>query len=468
MNNTINSENRQTRSIDEIYEEIQNLYLDDNRPWIIGFSGGKDSTTVLQLVWNALLKLPESKRNKSIFVISSDTLVESPPISKLITESHEKINRAAKEQKLPIEAKILLPQLKDTFWVNLIGKGYPAPSRTFRWCTERLKIRTSDRFILENVSRFGEVLLLLGVRKAESSTRAQSMNYYKIEGSILSKHSKFPSSFVYTPLADFSTEDIWAYLNQNPSPWGGCNHQLSELYDPEFVLDESTPPAGNTRFGCWVCTLVTVDRSLESLIDNGEEWLAPLRDYRNMLAETQIVEKKLQYREYKRMNGQIKRRKDGSIIPGPYKFEYSKLFLKKLLEIQSEVRKNGPDPDIQLIRPEELHEIRKIWRLERGDWEDSVPKIYREVTGEDLDWIEDDFGSFSKKDEELLAQICESHNMPSRLVTKLLDVERQFQGMKRRASVYSKIEDVLREEWRTEDEILATGSEYLAEEGRRC
>lgn len=462
MSDSENGETNPELVIDEISKEIQTLYLDGDKPWIIGFSGGKDSTTVLQLVWNALLKLPESKRTKPIFVISSDTLVESPPIAKLITESHEKINRVAKEQNLPIEAIKLLPRLNDTFWVNLIGKGYPAPTRSFRWCTERLKIQTSDRFVLDNVSKFGEVILLLGVRKSESSSRAQSMNFYKIEGSILSKHSKFPNSYVYTPIANFSTEDIWAYLNQHQSPWGGCNHQLSELYDPEFVLDENTPPAGNTRFGCWVCTLVTVDRSIQNLIDGGEEWLIPLRDYRNMLVDTQIVEKKLHYREYKRMDGQIKRRADGSIIPGPYKFEYSKLFLRKLLEIQCDARKNGPDPNIQLILPEELHEIRKIWRLRRGDWEDSVPKIYREVTGEDLDWIEDDFGSFSKKDEGLLEEICISHNVPVRLVTKLLDAERQLQGMKRRSSIFSKIENVLKEEWWTEDEIISASNEKAA------
>ncbi len=81
------------------------------------------------------------------------------------------------------------------------------------------------------------------------------------------------------------------------------------------------------------------------------------------------------------------------------------------------------------------------------------------MTGENLDWIEDDFGSFSKKDEGLLEEICISHNTPLRLVTKLLDVERQFQGMKRRSSIYSKIEGVLKEEWRTEDEILSASNE---------
>ncbi|PKL58847.1 MAG: DNA phosphorothioation system sulfurtransferase DndC, partial [Methanomicrobiales archaeon HGW-Methanomicrobiales-5] len=120
---------------------------------------------------------------------------------------------------------------------------------------------------------------------------------------------------------------------------------------------------------------------------------------------------------------------------------------------QREVQKIGPDPNLQLILPEELHEIRRIWRQEKGDWEDSVPKIYREVMGTDLDWIQDDRGMFSGEEGNLLEVTCQKHDIPVQLVAKLLDIERQVQGMKRRAAVYSRIEDVLGEEWRTEEEI---------------
>jgi len=191
------------------------------------------------------------------------------------------------------------------------------------------------------------------------------------------------------------------------------------------------------------------------LIDSGEKWLEPLLKYRNMLSETQDIDKKPIYRDYKRMDGKIKYKKDGSgeLIRGPYKFEYCKQFLKKLLETQREVQANGPNPNLQLILPEELHEIRRIWRQEKGDWEDSVPKIYREVMGTDLEWVKDDLGSFSGSEEQLLEMICTKHDVPVRLVTKLLDIERQVQGMKRRTAVYSKIEDALGEEWRSEEEI---------------
>ena len=464
------------RGLDEIHKEIQEVYLSDNRPWVIGYSGGKDSTTALQLVWYALAELPEEKRIKPVFVISSDTLVETPVIVEYINSALDKINKKSAELRMPFQAVKLTPRISDSFWVNLIGKGYPAPSSQFRWCTERLKIRTADRFILEKVTGFGEVVLILGVRKGESATRDQVMNLYKIQNSKLSHHSRFPQSYVYTPIEEFSVDDIWTYLLQKPSPWGNNNRDLLALYrnaqDGEcpLVVDDTTPPCGNSRFGCWVCTVVMKDRSMEALIESGEEWLEPLLDFRNELAETQNPEKKHLYRDYRRMNGKIKAMKKGDtweIIRGPYTLDYSKKLLRKLLEAQVNLRKNGPDPCITLILPEELHEIRRIWKTQRSDWEDSVIHIYRDVTGETLDWIKDDLGQFSKVEEELLRKICQESSIPLRLVTKLLDVEQQLQGMSRRSSIYNRINEVFSEDWISEEEAKEAIAEPDAIDSRR-
>ncbi|OPX62559.1 MULTISPECIES: DNA phosphorothioation system sulfurtransferase DndC [unclassified Methanoregula] len=450
------------KGLARLHKEIQDVYLSDTRPWVIGYSGGKDSTTALQLVWYAIAELPEEKRTKPVFVISSDTLVETPVIVDYIITTHERINKAAKEQKLPFTAFRLTPRIIDSFWVNLIGRGYPAPSTQFRWCTERLKIRTADRFILESVTKYGEVVMILGVRKGESATRDQVMNLYEIEGSKLAHHSRFPQSYVYTPIRDFSVDDVWTYLLQKPSPWGNNNRDLLALYksaqDGEcpLVVDTQTSSCGNSRFGCWVCTVVQKDRSMEALIENGEDWMEPLLDLRNELAETQNPEKKKEVRDYRRMDGKVKWMDKGDtkeIIRGPYKFEYQKILLRKLLEAQISVRKNGPNPNFTLILPEELFEIRKIWMTQKGDWDDSVAKIYQDVTGETLDWTKDDLGSFSKTEQELLQKICESKKVPLRLVTKLMDVEQQMQGMTRRSSVYNRLDSVLSEDWMTEEEV---------------
>jgi DNA sulfur modification protein DndC len=449
--------------LDQISDEIRQVYLNDGRPWIIGYSGGKDSTTALQLIWYALAKLPVEQRAKPVYIISSDTLVETPKIVDYIDSSLEHMNKAAQEQNLPFTAHKVRPVLEDTFWVNLIGRGYPAPSSQFRWCTERLKIDPANRFILDKVTAHGEVVVVLGVRKAESATRAQVMSLHQIKGSPLSRHSTLPNAYTYTPIKDFTTNDVWIYLLQVPSPWGSNNHQLVTLYknaqagECPLVVDKTTPSCGNSRFGCWVCTVVTRDSSMESMIENGEDWLEPLLEFRNMLAATQDVAVKSQVRSLKRRNGQIMTKSSGEgFVYGPYKMDQRKKLLRLLLQTQKQVRTNGPDPGQVLISPQELEQIRRIWRTEEQDWEDSVPKIYREVLGEDLVWVTDELPAFSSEERGTLDLICARHGVSSDMVAKLLDVERSLHAISRRAGIQQKIASVLAEEWRTEEEILAS------------
>jgi DNA sulfur modification protein DndC len=450
------------RTLEEIQKEIRDVYLQDARPWVVGFSGGKDSTCTLQLVWNAISGLPENERSKPIHVISSDTLVETPAIVGLIDQSLERISRTADSKQLPFTATKVQPVVGETFWVNLIGRGYPAPNRTFRWCTDRMKIQPADRFILEQVSKNGEVIVVLGVRSQESMTRAQVMSLARIKGSLLSRHRTLPNTFVYTPISEFSTEDVWGYLLQNPSPWGNNNRDLLALYksanagECPLVVDETTPSCGNSRFGCWVCTVVEKDHAMEALVDGGEEWMLPLLEFRNLLANTQDPEKKAEFRDAKSRTGQMRMKSDGSesFSRGPYRFEFRRELLRRLLLAQKAVRENGPDKSMDLIQPAELEEIRRLWKRECGDWDDSVPRIYREVLGADLEWIPDDLGGFSSEDAKLLMSVCDRHGVPPLLVARLLDVEREVQGMARRASVYVNLAQVLREEWRDEATVL--------------
>jgi DNA sulfur modification protein DndC len=124
-----------------------------------------------------------------------------------------------------------------------------------------------------------------------------------------------------------------------------------------------------------------------------------------------------------------------------------------LLKAQRAVNEKNPSCKLQLILPEELHEIRRIWRTREGDWEDSVPRIYREINGSDLEWVHDDV-AFSSREKLLLSEICLRHNVPIELVMKLFDVELQSQGMTRRSSVYKKMNRIFSEEWRPEAELL--------------
>lgn len=446
----------------ERYQQIRDTYLADQRPWVIGYSGGKDSTTTVQMIWMALTELPVARRTKPVYVISSDTLVETPKIVEYIDSSLQNMNSAAEKAGLPISAHKVKPTTDGSFWVNLIGRGYPAPSRKFRWCTERLKIEPANQFIIDRVTEHGEVVVVLGVRRDESATRAQVMSLHRIKGTVLSRHSSLANAFVYTPIEDFNVNDVWTFLLQVRSPWGNNNRDLVTLYrnaqagECPLVVDTTTPSCGNSRFGCWVCTVVNRDKSMEALIDNGEEWMQPLLDYRDLLADTQQPQVRSQLRQYKRRNGQVMKNLEGKPMHwGPYRLSTRKDLLRRLLEVQNTVRKNGPNPKENLIGHDELEQIRRIWRSEEQDWKDSVPKIVAETTGETTEWSKDERPGFGAVEKQLLDAICMRESVSPQMVGRLLEIEREVHGMSRRASVHQKIAAVFDEDWRTDDEIEA-------------
>lgn len=445
-------------TLDDIHSEIQKVYLENARPWVIGYSGGKDSTTALQLVWYALKELPLGERKYPVYVISSDTLVETPVIVSYITRTLNRLEKVAQKENMPFQTDIVRPKITETFWVNLIGKGYPAPYSKFRWCTDRMKIKPANAFILDKVAVYGEVIVVLGVRRGESATRDQVLSLHSIDNSSLMRHTTLPNAFVYAPIVNFSLNDVWMYLLSNSPPWGGDNKKLVTLYrnsnaqgECPLVVDKTTPSCGNSRFGCWTCTVVTKDKSMEGFIDSGEDWMLPLLEFRDFLADTQDPAKKPEIREYRRSNGQVTII-NNKLIHGPYTLDFCKELLQMLLETQEKVRQEGPDPDIKLITDDELDEIRKIWRTQRQDWEDAVPKIYREVVGQ-REWVVDDTTAWTASDKKLLSKICEENGVPVPLVAKLLDTERQMDGMSRRAGIQSRIDKIFHEDWRSEEEV---------------
>ncbi|MCR9206206.1 MAG: DNA phosphorothioation system sulfurtransferase DndC, partial [Halobacteriovoraceae bacterium] len=428
------------RSLESLKEEVKALYLLNDTPWVIGYSGGKDSTAVTQLIYMSLQELTAEERHKTVFVLSSDTKVETPSIVNHVEVTLKMIQEAAKNDGLPIETVKVEPNVSNTFWVNLLGKGYPTPSQQFRWCTDRMKIKPANKFINDQVSRFGEVIMVLGVRSDESASRAQTIqknqDKYNPE-SLLSRHTTLGGAYVYPVIKEFSTDDVWTFLLQNDSPWGFDNNSLLALYrsanagECPLVIDSSTSSCGNSRFGCWVCTVVTQDKALEGMVENGEDWLEPLLDYRDMLAETQTPENKKKMRNHKRRNGQVnwiarKVKKTGNsetvreeeytsseMSYGPYKPEYLKKFLEELLKTEKAVNDKNPTGEyFDLITIHELEEIRKIWRIELQDWEDSVPKIFEKAMGRDYPLRDKRGGGFKGMDFKLLSDICEKHNQP--------------------------------------------------------
>ena len=461
------------KSVEFLTSEIQELYCMDEIPWCIGYSGGKDSGATLQLVWNAVAALPLEKRTKEIYVMTTDTLVENPVVSAWVSKCLKNMEVEAKKQQMPIKPHLLHPEVKDSFWVCLMGKGYPSPRMRFRWCTERLKIRPANKFIRSVIRSSGEVILVLGMRKAESNKRASVMVKHEQDRvrDRLSPRSSLPNSLVYTPIEDWTTNEVWMYLMQWDNPWGGSNQDLFTMYrgataDNEcpMVVDTSTPSCGDSRFGCWVCTIVNKDKSMEAMIQNDEEkeWLQPLLDIRNDLD----LRDDRHRRDFRRLRGNVqlfeRSNKQGETsiepIPGPYTKKWRENWLKRVLSAQVEVRNNAPEDfkDINLITPEELSEIRRIWLEEKHEFDDSLPRIYQEVTGEVFKDIRlgADEKTIGSDEWETLEEICDDE-MHLELMSKLLDTERQFQVKNRRLGIYESLEKCFDTSSRSKEEAIA-------------
>ena len=405
-----------------IESEILDQYLHDEnpRPWIVGFSGGKDSTMLLQTVWNTLNKIPEQLRTRKIYVVCNDTLVENPRIVKFIHETLNKIQQAAAATGLPITVHQTTPKLEDTFWVNLIGKGYPTPNNSLRWCTDRLKIDPTTQFIKAKISEVGEAIILLGTRSDESASRARSIerNKSQIHSERLRKHV-LPNASVFAPIKDVETEELWTYLLQVNPPWGGTHRNLVTLYrnasggDCPLVIDTTTQSCGKSRFGCWVCTVVQRDKSMEALVDNGEEWMESLIVFRDMLYDNR---NKREWRQTWR-----RKQTEEDADPdnwGPYNPWARAHILKQLLHTQKEVQEE--DPNLVLINYQELVAVQVTWHRD-SIFDYSVAEIYNSVYHTDIKNEE-----FSDKDvfeKDLLRDICETKDDYA-LIEELLEIQK--------------------------------------------
>lgn len=435
-------------------KEVAELYTSDEIPWVIGYSGGKDSTAALQLVWTALAELPRKELQKPIYVISTDTLVENPIVALWVSKSLDKMAKQAAAAGLPLTAHRLTPAPENTFWVNLIGRGYPAPRPKFRWCTERLKILPSTQFISSVVQKYGEAILVLGTRKAESAARARVMERFEQKRirDRLSPNGSLPNSYVYSPLEDWTNDDVWMFLMQVQNPWGYNNKDLLTMYqgaseggECPLVVDTTTPSCGDSRFGCWVCTLVEKDKSMQAMIQNDEEkeWMLPLLELRNQLDPPKSLEGDRPLRDFRRMHGAVQLFHDRP-IPGPYKQQVRENWLRKVLQAQRHIREHGPPEvrDIELITLEELAEIRRIWVVEKHEIEDSLPAVYEQATGQPYPGGRiDDNLVMGAAEVGILRELCGDDELHFQLTRELLSIEKRHKSMLRRAGLFDALEN---------------------------
>jgi DNA sulfur modification protein DndC len=520
--------------IETAIRNTQDLYLSDTLPWVVGYSGGKDSTATLQLIWKAIAALPVEKRSKPIHVISTDTLVENPVVAIWVTNSLIAMQKAATEQEMPIIPHRLTPKLEDRFWVNLIGRGYPAPRPLFRWCTSRLKINASNTFIAELANNQGEAILVLGTRKAESSARDKVLaRYENSTRELLSRNAdaSLDRVWVYTPVSTWTSDDVWEYLIKNENPWNYDNIELFHIYrgatpDAEcpLVVDKSTPSCGDSRFGCFVCTMVSEDKSMQAMIQNDEDrhWMMPLLNFRNEYLKTEgdrglreftkmggglqlqflsvkkggrtppsrpgkVVSEKVVRRLTSKSDGEegypmpnrkvlvletrmvevdgekretiCKIEKVATLVHGPYTQNYRETMLEALLQAQETIRNNLPESisEYSIITPEELEEIRRIWVIQKREFEDSVPDIFFRATGKAYPIPNlDETTPFRPEDIRLLRDVCmdmaidslqsgplNSKQLLFSVLRNQLGIQHSYRGAVRRVGLQAELEDML-------------------------
>lgn len=438
----------------EIFEDIINemmyVYKHDDRPWLIGYSGGKDSSLLVSLVVETVLRMPEEQRTKKIYIVTSDTGVENPVVKKYMHTSSAKINEFSQKTNLNIKADIIYPETAQSFWSLVIGLGYPTPEPPgFRWCTERLKIHPMNKYTNAIIEKHGEVILLLGVRKAESLSRKRSISSREIEGKLLTPHSDIAKAYVYNPLTEIENELVWEYLLKNDgiSSWGVDMKYLFSLYQGEDLGEEQSvvgqidkdkiPVTGNSRFGCWCCTIVKVDKSLQKFIDNGSAELEPLREYRNWLVS---IRQDPKFRDNKRRNGKVYQKANGEYGFGPFKMSARQEILRRLLILQR-------DTGFNLITIEELKMIDTLWDLEGDLTRRKLVDIYYDVFGEKLMWDEYKEPLYDLEIINQIQEVAEESEIPFELITKLIVMINSNKYVAKSSKVKKEFDKLINQEW---------------------
>ena len=434
----------------EIKKEMELVYLHDQRPWMIGYSGGKDSTLLCQLVFEMLESLPEEKRSKPVYIVTSDTMVENPIVKAYMHRMNRAINDASNRKKLNIRAHMIYPETRQTFWSLVIGLGYPTPEPPgFRWCTERLKINPSNAFTYNTIKRDGEIVILLGVRKAESAARSRSISSREIEGKLLTPHPHIQKAYVYSPLAEIPNENVWAYLlkDNGKSAWNTDNNYLYSLYQGENLSEEDSvvgqvnkdnmKVTGNSRFGCWICTMVKEDKSLKNFIDHGATELIPLRDFRNWLVD---LRSNPDARDYRRRNGNVYLMSNGEFGRGPFTMEARKEILRRLLQLEV-------DTGFDLITIDELKVIDKMWEDEGDLSRRALVEIYEKIKGKKLPWDSYKKAKYDSETIALIQDLCQKYDVPFDLISKLMISVDNTKFYTRSAISAKSVERVLNEGW---------------------
>lgn len=432
----------------DIKEEMKMVYLHDARPWLIGFSGGKDSTLLVYLVMEMLKSLAPSQINKKVYIVSSDTGVENPIVRDYMHRMSKMIG--IEGANLGIVSDIVYPPTDKTFWYCLIGLGYPTPEPPgFRWCTDKLKIKPMNDYTLSRIQENGEIVMLLGVRKAESSYRARGIKAREVVGKLLIRHTDIENAYVYNPLTEIPNDVVWEYLlkDEAKTPWGSDNKYLFQLYQGENLGEEQSTlgevdkskiaVTGNSRFGCWICTMVVEDKSLKNFIDQGSRELIPLRDFRDWLVS---VRNDPSMRDTRRRNGSVYVKENGELGLGSFSMAGRYIILRRLLQLEE-------DTGMSLISLQELKQIDLCWENEGDIYRRSLVDLYFEIKKKRLPWDAYRTPLFDKETLKVLDKKCSEYDLPYELISKLIISVHKNKYKTRSNSTSKAFDQVINEGW---------------------
>lgn len=326
------------RKIEKTISLINDIYANDNKPWFVAFSGGKDSTLVLLLIIEFIKKF--SGINKDVSIVYCDTGVEIPIMRDYTIETLRRVEEFSKKNNLNLKIIIAQPDIKDSFFVNVIGKGYVPPSFMFRWCTDRLRTRP-----LQKVTNNSDNIIVLGTRLNESNERNRVLETNKISEFIF-KQKNYSHSTVFSPIINYDVDEVWNAIDILNNDEIIDLERLRFLYKGFVGAKEESEENPGGRYGCWVCTVVRKDKAGENLIKKGFTEIKHLMAFREILID------------YK--NDPLKRlpnTKTNVEGKGPFKLNVRKELLIKLLKTQELV-------GYQLISNEEMEAIYDLWRKE--------------------------------------------------------------------------------------------------------
>lgn len=320
------------------------LRAHSERPWVIAFSGGKDSTAILRIMLAAAKRL--TSNCPKMYLIYCDTRVENPLIDKYVKNLLLDLRVEFDNASTPVEVIVLSAPVADSFFVKVIGRGYPTPTNSFRWCTKGLRIKPVERFLDQMSAQ--DPVVVLGLRRDESEQRRRTLASSEKWGK--QKEGKLKHD-IYMPILDFSVSDVWDAIFVLPKPASVEPKLIESIYwdasgECPIIREPNSTPCASGRFGCWTCTVVRKDRSAIKLIEAGHEELAPFLEFRNWIASFRSD-----------LDKRWPERRNGRASPGPFTISARK-------EILERVRALEVATDSQIITADEASEIERLWTLD--------------------------------------------------------------------------------------------------------